>query len=364
MHSDLHRECPRRDPAFLLLALIVSISAFQCRNNLGPSAPAGPAWVVFTSSNSPLVNNVINAIGGDANGKVWFATDSGASAFSENTWTSIREQLRHINTDSNTIATVTSVAEDNGKDLWFTLAQGGVERYNPNGSGASWVRYTTDNGLMSNIVFRGAASSIAPGDIWFATYNGISRFTPSATDPVIGEWASFTVKEIAELKTNKISIVVTDNMDNSVWFGTSSGTVVKAWYDIGLQWADRTPPNNQYPITAITFDSRNNPWIGTMYDAWQHDLRHGDWTEYSTLTTHGKLPLGLNAIAVDKTGTVWFGTDGGLAGLRDTSWTLFTPHNSPLPSPVVRSLYVDYAGNLWIGTTGGIAAYNETGTQF
>ena len=345
------------------LGIIITLCG--CKNDGIEDKLPGPVWVIFSTSNSRLVNNTVNGISDDAEGKIWLATDDGVSAYWKNTWTSIRDQVSYFTPgDSQEIWTVTSVIQDKGKSIWFTLPGGGIERYNQWGSTTPWIRYTEDNGLVSNIVNRVAANLNEPGDIWFATDGGISRFTPSKSDPAIGEWLTFTKKEIPELATNMISVVVTNNIDNSIWFGTQSGTVLRAYYDISLRWGVRTPPDNAYPIKAIAFDRSNNFWIGTLYNAWKHDSRYGDWIEYSSSTTHGKIPFGpVNALAVDNTNKIWFGTGGGLAGLRDTTWSTFTRLNSPLPSDTIKSLFVDYKGNLWIGTTGGVAVYNEGGTR-
>ena len=346
----------------MVLAFPLLSSAAGCRDGLKESPPVGPVWVVFTTSNSPLINNHINEIGSDNEQRIWFATDKGASAFSKQIWTGIRDQL--TDSASNPIM-VTSVFQDKGGSIWFTLMGGGVERYNPSGSGAVWVRYTENDGLPSNFVYRGAPYLFEPGDVWFATALGIGRFTPSKTDPVIGDWATLTAKEIPELSSNRVTFVVTNTADNTIWFGTQSGTVIRAWYDYILRWGERTPPANFYGITAIAFDRNNNPWIGTSLSAWQEDLRHDDWTEYDYQTTQGRLPRGpVNAIVADRTNNrIWFGTNGGLFGLRDTAWTIFKRSNSPLPSDTVRSLFIDYRGNLWIGTAAGIAEYNGLGTQ-
>lgn len=346
----------------LVLFIALASLALGCKNETDGPPPAGPVWVVFTTANSPLIDNNVNGIGSDNEERVWFATDKGASAYSKKTWTRIRDQL----TDSaSQPIMVTSIFQDKGGSIWFTLMGGGVERYNPYGSGAIWVRYTENDGLASNFVYRGAPYLFEPGDVWFATALGMCRFTPSKTDPTIGDWATFTAKEIPELSSNRVTVAVGNTVDNTIWFGTQVGTVIRTWNDYVLRWGERTPPTNSYGITAIAFDRSNNPWIATSLSAWREDIRHDDWAEYNFVTTGGRLPRGpVNALAVDRINNrTWLGTEHGLFGLRDTAWTIFTRSNSSLPSDTVKSLFIDYKGNLWIGTAGGVAEYNEQGTQ-
>lgn len=350
-----------------LFTAVVCIVAFQagCKNLFPPAEPPGPPWVAFTTGNSPLIGNKVNGIAEDAEGNIWFGTDSGASAFTGKSWMSIRTQLTYM-VYYNKIAypawTVTSIALDKKRNVWFGLMGGGAERYNPVGSGAAWSRYSISDGYVYAI----AANLYDPGDVFFATSWGITRFTPSSTDPAIGEWGSITKDDIPELATNRISVAVANPTDNTVWFGTQKGTVIRTWYDILLRWGDRTPPGNSAPITSVAFDGKNNPWIATTRGAWYQNFRNDTWIEYSTSGAHGPLPYGpVNALAADrKKGRIWFGTVGGLASLEGGAWTIYNRGNSPLPGDTVQALYLDRRGNLWIGTTRGLAVYNENGTRF
>jgi len=216
-----------------LFTVIVSILASQtgCKNLFPPAEPPGPPWVVFTTRNSPLAGDKVNAIAEDAEGNIWFGTDSGASAFTGKSWMSVRDQLTFLVYDNNSVAhptkTVTSIVLDKKRNVWFGLLGGGAERYNPVGSGAVWTRYLITDGYVYGI----AANLYDPGDVFFATSWGISRFTPSSTDPTIGEWGSITTDDIPELATNRMSFTVANANDNTVWFGTQKGTVIRTWYD-------------------------------------------------------------------------------------------------------------------------------------
>ena len=64
------------------------------------------------------------------------------------------------------------------------------------------------------------------------------------------------------------------------------------------------------------------------------------------------------AIAQDRTGYIWVGTQGGLARFDGVRFTTYTPDNEPgLPGIFIRALLVDRAGRLWIGTYKGLAMY-------
>ena len=351
-----------------LFSLALLLGGAGCKDEVGSSLPPGPPWIVLTTTNSPLVNNSINAIAEDAEGKIWFGTGGGASAFTKKSWVSIRDSLTFLTYKPPNLVyvenIVASIAIGKDHSVWFGLPGGGAARYNQNGT-MPWFRYREDQGLISNMIQKVAANRYDPGDIWFATSVGISRFYPSQTDPTLGEWTSFNVKNVPELTTDHISTVTMNNIDNSVWFGTQTGVVVNTSREVFFRWTDHSPPNNRYAITAISFDKYNNPWIGTTYGAWKHDLNLSTWINHTHESTGGKLPRsGINDLVVDGNMTVWFGTNAGLIQMKDTTWKSFSHLNSPLPNDTVRSLYLDSNGNLWIGTIKGVAAYREQGTKF
>ncbi len=77
----------------------------------------------------------------------------------------------------------------------------------------------------------------------------------------------------------------------------------------------------------------------------------------------GNSPLPDNevrCVAVDAVGTVWVGTENGLAAFNGSTWMVYTTGNSPLPDNRVRSIAIDAANRLWFGTfNGGLAMYDN-----
>ena len=69
------------------------------------------------------------------------------------------------------------------------------------------------------------------------------------------------------------------------------------------------------------------------------------------------------AIAQDRTGYLWVGTQSGLARFDGVRFVTFTPEDTPgLPGIWIRSLYLDKSGKLWIGTYKGLAVHD--GSKF
>jgi ligand-binding sensor domain-containing protein len=65
----------------------------------------------------------------------------------------------------------------------------------------------------------------------------------------------------------------------------------------------------------------------------------------------------ISCMLQDKTGNLWFGTDGGVCRYDGKSFTNFTDKEG-LANNVVFSILEDKTGNLWFGTGGGVCRYD------
>src|SRR5690348_2487732 len=88
----------------------------------------------------------------------------------------------------------------------------------------------------------------------------------------------------------------------------------------------------------------------------QYGIRH--WDSSSGLPQNSAL-----AIAQDRDGYIWLGTEEGLARFDGSRFVVFTPTNLPqLHSRVIRSIAVSSDGDLWCATEGGVL--RKHGAQF
>ena len=76
----------------------------------------------------------------------------------------------------------------------------------------------------------------------------------------------------------------------------------------------------------------------------------------------------LTALAQDRQGFIWIGTQGGLArwdGYRFHAWRADIADAGALPDDYIQTLHVDPAGRLWVGTGGGgLARYDSARDRF
>ena len=66
--------------------------------------------------------------------------------------------------------------------------------------------------------------------------------------------------------------------------------------------------------------------------------------------------LGLQCMAEDRDGNMWFGVDAGVVRYDGVSWTPFTPENGLLGAPVI-TLAAAQDGSVYAGTPIGISRY-------
>jgi ligand-binding sensor domain-containing protein len=87
-----------------------------------------------------------------------------------------------------------------------------------------------------------------------------------------------------------------------------------------------------------------------------------EWTLFNT--GNSLLPDNqVNALAIDKQDTKWFGTSQGLIRLQQEEWSVFHPANSPLPSSYVQAIAVEENGTVWAGTNEGLARFSNGNWQ-
>ncbi|WP_426417181.1 ligand-binding sensor domain-containing protein [Aestuariirhabdus sp. LZHN29] len=187
-----------------------------------------------------LINEWVYGLDVDAQGRLWFGTEGGVSRYDQvsGEWVSWTHQdgLGAENEDALPFSTNTGLGTRERHDLGVLAA--GKETYNPNyvftlqvaddqsvwvgtwGGGVSqfidgrWKNYTTDDGLMGNIVY--SLIQASDGAFWFGTNYGISRFD--------GEnWQNFG-RHQGLSNINVYALAESPNGD--IWAGTR-GSVVR-----------------------------------------------------------------------------------------------------------------------------------------
>ena len=353
----------------LTVILLTAGIFFGCKADVvePPPVVVGPPWIVFTTSNSPLPNSVINAIHVDIHNKVWIATGNGAASYSSRSWAIFRDSLKYLVYDSYNnsyvVCNVNSIALSKDQSVWFGLRGGGLVRYDKNSqTGHIWTRYkipTIQTNLVNSIACD-LSEATTYGEVWITSSLGVDRFIQTSDDR--GDW-----HYLGGLpnRSSQNTVAVRNSFDNSLWIGSDGdGIAVVSFFPILTFSRVDFPPGANFRVTGIAFESQKSVWISTENGILNVDLQSGNWIEHNHLSEPANIPLGeMHSVETNEGTDRWFGTDSGLVHLSDTTWTRFRPSNSPLPNDIVTAIKYDFYGNLWIGTRNGLAVYNPTGVR-
>src|SRR5262249_1336396 len=127
-----------------------------------------------------------------------------------------------------------------------------------------------------------------------------------------------------------------------IWIGTLSG--LRRYENGKIQ--DLSALVNNATVHDVKADREGKYWVATFKGLFELD---GD-NPIAHYTTKDGLPGDdVNIIHQDRRGALWFGTQGGLARLKDGTFTAYTVAEG-LVGAQVRTIYEDAEGILWIGT--------------
>lgn len=358
-----------------LLVLLAAASGAETPSQPRPGMEAS-LWTGW--SIGEVVVRALRADGDD----LWVGTSNGLIRFDRKT-----ERTQVFNTKAGLLSNViVSIHVDPKKNVWLGTYGGGLTRFDgkewelftPYGRGTKaygpgWVQYQPKNGLgdlwVYDLLFE------PDGTMWVATWKGASRFdktgfkTYTMDDGLVDKWVYTIEREPSGV----------------LWFGTEGGVNRfdgKRWQGwthkdgLGAELGDGGAPrsssdsydeksahhqesskdnegvNPNYVISSA-IDANGIKWFGT----WGGGLSRFDGKKFKNYTTADGLPGNIiNAIEIDKRGTMWIGTNGGVSRWDGKRFKTFDTRDGLLGN-YVYSIAIDAEGNKWFGTFGGVNRY-------
>lgn len=258
------------------------------------------------------------------------------------------------------------IFEDRRGNLWFGGRSGGVSIYS---DGEFRLLTKAKDGLPSD-GFYGFAED-REGGVWAATDGGLVRFSPrviatfSAADGLTGDsvyplleaedgavWigAWLTRQGLTKYENGKFSEVATPGSlftslfqarDGTLWVGAHNrlGKIENGKFKAIVADSPKV-------FRAIAQDRAGAIWLGTEDgELWR--MSDGETRVFSR--RDGLPPGGIYNLYFDRRETLWIGTSGGLAKYENGAFTVFTETDG-LSGNYVRSIYEDREGTLWLGT--------------
>lgn len=256
---------------------------------------------------------------------------------------------------------VRRVFEDKAGNLWFGTNGEGIARFN----GKDLSYFSTYNGLSGSQVT--AIMEDAGGNIWCATQGGISRFDGKGV-------TNFTMND--GLTDNWVWSLYQDSK-GTIWAGTLmglcrfDGAKFSSFALPATKVAHPAPDLSVSRVSAITEDKTGNLWFGTDGGgAYSYDGK--SFTNFTT--TDGLCDNNVTSILKDRKGNIWFGSMNGGLSCYDPSPELraggksFTSFNQEtgIGNNEVWNIYEDKKGDIWFSSEGfGVYRYDgKTLTNF
>ena len=184
------------------------------------------------------------------------------------------------------------------------------------------------------------------GDVYYSTYGGgIWAYNGS-------DWRHLFIEE-DQLASNFVYDIFEDP-DGMLWVGTDNGLQVFNPSDIYSAWTAYEAGDGKMPsdkVKSIQISPSGNMWFTHASNV--SSFNGSSWSRYGE---DEGVSGSVYALAFDKDGVPFVGTDKGLVILGDGTYTLLTDADG-LPS--VRILSLLYDGKfMWIGTADGLARYD------
>lgn len=270
-----------------------------------------------------------------------------------------------------TYGAITAMAEDPDGALWLGTTRGGLFRWRD----GVVDRYTAADGLTDNAIR--SLHVDRDGNIWIGTdVGGLNRLkrrralsyvragsSEQSIGPIVGDgagglWIGATCGGLLHfraptLRVHEISARLHGciwslhrDADDTLWIGSMGGGLARLRHG-QLTTFTRADGLPSMLVNAITRARDGTLWVGTDVG-----LARFDGRRFTPYTLSDGLQPRVRCIREGRDGTLWIGSAAGLTRLANGQATTYTTAEG-LSHDLVRDVYEDADGILWIGTYGG-----------
>jgi signal transduction histidine kinase/ligand-binding sensor domain-containing protein len=318
---------------------------------------------------APEPDRFMFAVAEDPAGTLWFGSQGDLFRFD-----AADEALHHVAlpelSPGKDVPIVTSIAIDARAVLWISTWNRGLVAYDPASGASRGYRHDPEraDGLAAD---RLACLLIDDaGGVWAGTWgSGINRFG-SGSD-LFRTILERRPGSTAGLPYHEVTSVMEDQRGN-LWVGTWGKGLSHSEAD-GAEFegiaAPPDPPLGLNTPLALAEQQDGTVWAGSMAGLFRIDPRSGVATSFARATpqdVHGLSPGYVDAVLVDRSGTVWVGTGGSGLHRLEPDGRSFARFVSDAADPqslsddFVTTLFEASDGTLWVGTrSGGLNAFDR-----
>jgi len=277
-----------------------------------------------------LPQDAIHAITQTMDGFLWLGTDEGLARFDGYEFVTFNRERGALRSNS-----ISALAAGTDGSLWIG-SRSGLTRYKD----SVFRTYTRSEGFIDDLVSTLFVDHA--GILWIVAGGNLSRFDGT-------HFSNFQRERDLPLRAVRD---VTESKNHELYVSGNSAVLklVNGSFETVMGPADLT---SDFPSHVKT-DKSGNVWLtgarGVIQRKADGSLRRYKRNEGLSDS------FGMNTIAEDRGGTIWVGTDWGLARLEG-------PHFTNLPdtrdAAAVHCIFEDREGNLWVGSDRGLTRYRD-----
>ncbi len=213
----------------------------------------------------------------------------------------------------------------------------------------AWETYNIPEGLGDAFVYD--VLKARNGDVWIATWSGVNRIRGGDLKDR-SKWELHTVQSTNGGLPNDWVYGLAEGKDGDIWLGTEGGL---AHFKAGRweNWNHDKGLGADYAKVKDHIQYKTDPSKVS-----QHHAKQKQEMGLSDVDVAYN-PNYIVSLAVDAAGVVWAGTwGGGLSRYDGKAWSQYTVAEG-LPGNHVFMLHIDPQGSLWVGTNNGLAKLND-----
>ena len=269
------------------------------------------AWHSLRAADTDLVDDQIQALHVDGDGRIWVGTPAGASRVGRDG----DGQVFTLDTTNRGIGS-NNVQAIAGRRASNVLYMGHPDQGVSVLAGTQWDRKRPDNSEILDLDVRDIfVVDESIGRVWFATRQGAALY-----DQQTDTWPRFITR-------TTIPEVIRDN------------------------------------VTAVTVDGGGRLWLGLLNEGVVNSANLVTWAQLGT--TEGLGSEKVRDLLAASNGDVWVATANGVSRVVDGAVTTYTTGNSALPDDGAHALAETADGRVWVATDGGVGVFDgNTWTTF
>lgn len=335
-------------------------------------------WISYCENNG-LVNNDVRCLAQDEEGNIWFGTFGGVGKIDPTADLNDPANWKRYtisNTNSGLVSnSILSITFDNRGFIWIGTYDSGIcvadpspdssdTYYDPLTKRENWIRYTTEDGLFSNMIRAMEVDSL--GNIWaISSWQGVINIFHIDSDSFL---SPFTFQDSTGIERDVITLAIFKDKDVNIWLGTERSGIYKAEPGNILSSSEYYDITNTHKglaenkIEAMAQDKEGAIWFGhatkgvSMIMPNKNLEDSNSWQNFTR--TEGFSSNNISAILEDTEENIWFAHKQ-MRGISqfDRTWLTFLT-NEESQTNLVDGLFMDNQRNLWIATNGGAIKVN------